>query len=51
MARERASLADAEAPNKHSVVAAITLAMTDLEAEHTFLTALADHQAAFGAAK
>lgn len=51
MARDLASLADTEAPNKHGVVAAITLAMIDLEAEHTFLTALADNQAAFGAVK
>ena len=51
MARDRASLDGTDAPNKHNVVAAMTLQMIDLEAEQTFLTVLAEKQAAFGASK
>jgi hypothetical protein len=51
MSRDRASLEGTEAPNKHTVVAAMTLQMIDLEAEQTFLTALAEKQSAFGGAK
>lgn len=51
MARDRASLDETDAPNKHNVVAAMTLQMIDLEAEQTFLTVLAEKQASFGAAK
>lgn len=51
MDRERASLEGTDAPNKHSVLAAMALAKIDLEAEKTFLVALADKQSAFGGVK
>lgn len=49
MTRDRAALEGTDAPNKRGVIAAMTLQMLDLEAEQTFLTALADKQTAFGA--
>lgn len=51
MSRDRASLEGTEAPNKHTVIATMTLQMIDLEAEHTFLTALAEKQSSFGGGK
>jgi hypothetical protein len=51
MSRDRASLEGTDAPNKHTIVATMTLQMLDLEAEQTFLTALADKQAALAAGK
>jgi hypothetical protein len=51
MSRDRASLEGTEAPNKHTVIATMTLQMIDLEAEHTFLTALAEKQSPFGGGK
>lgn len=51
MSRDRAALENTEAPNKHTVVATMTLQMIDLEAEHVFLTSLADNQRAFGGGK
>ena len=51
MSRDRASLEGAEAPNKHTLVATMTLQMLDLESEHTFLVAYADKQAAVGGSK
>lgn len=51
LSKDRASLDGTEAPNKHTVLAAMTLAMVDLEAEHTFLTVLAENQGAVVGAK
>jgi hypothetical protein len=51
MMRDRASLDGTEAPNKHTLVATMTLQMIDLEAEERFLVALAEGQSAVGAAK
>lgn len=51
IASNLASLEGTEAPNKHSVVAAMTLQTIELEAEKVFLTTLADAQMAFGADK
>lgn len=48
---DRAALDGTEAQNKHTVLATMTLAMIELEAEHTFLTALADGQGALVGAK
>lgn len=49
--RERAALDGTDAPNKHTVLAAMALETIDLEAEKTFLVALADKQSAFGGVK
>ncbi len=45
------SLEGAEAPNKPTIVAAVTLQMIDVEAEQRFLTALAEAQSSVGGAK
>lgn len=51
MMRERASLEGTDAPNKHTVIAAMTLQMIDLEAEQRFLNALATAQTNAGGSK
>lgn len=51
MTRDRASLEGTEAPNRHTLVATMTLRMLDLEAEERFLLALAEGQSAVGGAK
>jgi prophage DNA circulation protein len=51
MSKDRASLDGAEAPNKHTLVATMTLQMIELESEHTFLVAYAEKQAAVGGSK
>jgi hypothetical protein len=48
MMLDRASLEGTDAPNKHTVVATMTLQMIDLEAEQRFLTALAAAQSSAG---
>ncbi len=48
MTRDRASLESADAPNKQTVIATMTLQMIDLEAEQRFLTALAAAQSSAG---
>jgi hypothetical protein len=51
MSRERAALDGTEAPNKHTVLATMTMQMIELEAEQRFLVALAAAQSSFGGAK
>jgi hypothetical protein len=51
MSRERASLDGTEAPNKHTVLATMTLQMIELEAEQRFLVELAAAQSSFGGAR
>jgi hypothetical protein len=48
MVLDRTSLAGTDAPNKHTVIATMTLQMIDLEAEQRFLTALAATQSSAG---
>lgn len=49
MRHERDAIEATTAPNKNQLIATLSLSMLDLEAEQTYLTALADRQAAFGA--
>ncbi len=51
MMRERASVESADAPNKQTVIAAMTLQMIDLEAEQRFLATLAAAQSSAGGMK
>lgn len=48
---DRAALDGTEALNKHTVLATMNLTVIELEAEHTFLTVLADNQGSLVGAK